>query len=432
MSLSVIILAAGKGTRMKTHLPKVLHPLCGQPMLFYALESALALSQDVHVILGHQHERVGAYLKNAFANAPIHTHIQDTANFPGTGGALLQQGALIPTTHEKILVLNADMPLVEPSSLQGLLTHTHAIGVFRLENARGYGRVRVEKGLAHAIVEEKDASYKALKLPHLNAGIYVFSRAFLQAYLPKLDAQNAQREYYLTQLIALGAQEGVEIVPVRVDAQACMGVNSLSELAQAQEVMLGRLRQAAMDQGVRLEMPHTIYLDRHVRFEGDCVVEQGARLVGCVLKNTHIKAHSIIEESVVENSTIGPLAHVRPKCHIVDSHIGNFVETKNAQLKGIKAGHLSYLGDCCIDEGSNVGAGVITCNYDGKQKHQINIGKHVFIGSDTQLIAPLNIPSHVLIGAGSTISQSMQEGDLVLSRAPQTNKAGGYFKFFKR
>ncbi|MFC3847635.1 bifunctional UDP-N-acetylglucosamine diphosphorylase/glucosamine-1-phosphate N-acetyltransferase GlmU [Helicobacter baculiformis] len=431
MNLSVIILAAGKGTRMKSSLPKVLHPLCGRAMLFYVLESALALSEDVHVILAHQHERIRAALQEAFPNAPIHIHIQDAANFPGTGGALLQQGALIACAHEKILILNADMPLISASILQPLLEYSHAIGVFELEGARGYGRVRIQEGLAQAIVEEKDAPTEILKLPSLNAGIYVFSKAFLQAYLPKLDAQNAQREYYLTQLIALGAQGGVEIVPVHVSAQACMGVNSLSELARAQEVLLERLRQEAMDQGVRLEMPHTIYLDCQVRFEGDCVIEQGARLVGCVLKDTHIKAHSVVEQSTIENSTIGPLAHVRPKCHIVDSHIGNFVELKNAQLKGVKAGHLSYLGDCRIDEGSNVGAGVITCNYDGKTKHQTTIGKHVFIGSDTQLIAPLNIPSHVLIGAGSTITTAMQEGDLVLSRTPQTNKAQGYFKFFK-
>ncbi|WP_104751401.1 bifunctional UDP-N-acetylglucosamine diphosphorylase/glucosamine-1-phosphate N-acetyltransferase GlmU [Helicobacter salomonis] len=432
MNLSVIILAAGKGTRMKSPLPKVLHKLCGREMLVYVLESALALSDDVHVVLAHQHARIHACIQEAFAHQSIHIHLQDVDKFPGTGGALLENGVLLPTAHEKILILNADMPLINPSVLQPLLEHPHAIGIFEREDACGYGRVRLENGLAQAIIEEKDASKEVWQHSSLNAGIYVFSREFLQTYLLKLDSHNAQREYYLTQLVELGARAGVEIVGVYVSAQACMGVNSLGELSQAQEALLARLRQEAMDAGVQMEMPHTIYLDSQVRFEGSCVLEQGVRLAGaCVLKNAHIKAHSVIEESIIEESSIGPLAHVRPGCYISHSHVGNFVETKNAQLKGVKAGHLSYLGDCSIDEGSNIGAGVITCNYDGRSKYSTKIGKHVFVGSDSQLIAPLDIPSHVLIGAGSTITQQMQEGDLVLSRTPQTNKTGGYFKFFK-
>ncbi|TSA86941.1 bifunctional UDP-N-acetylglucosamine diphosphorylase/glucosamine-1-phosphate N-acetyltransferase GlmU [Helicobacter mehlei] len=434
MALSVVILAAGEGKRMRSSLPKVLHKICGQEMLAHVIESALQVSDDLHIILYHQHDRIAQMIKERFgANLDqIHIHLQDHARYPGTGGALLDHGKPLATTHPRLLILNADMPLISKQALEPFLESSadNAIGVFSLPNKEGYGRVVIADQQVKAIIEQKDASAQELALDTLNAGVYLFSQEFLQEFLPKLDCHNAQKEYYLTQLITLGGRDHV-ITPIFVNPKAFLGVNSQQELAHAQDQMLERLRQEAMAMGVQMQMPHTIYLEKQVHFEGLCILEQGVRLVGnCVLKSAHIKAHSVIEESYIEKSDIGPLAHVRPKCQIVNSHIGNFVEIKNARLRGVKAGHLSYLGDCEIDTGSNIGAGVITCNYDGKAKHKTSIGKNVFIGSDTQLIAPLSIPDHVIIGAGSTVSQPVQEGDLVLSRPPQTNKAGGYYRFF--
>ncbi|WP_104636961.1 bifunctional UDP-N-acetylglucosamine diphosphorylase/glucosamine-1-phosphate N-acetyltransferase GlmU [Helicobacter felis] len=431
MALSIVILAAGKGTRMRSSVPKVLHKICGREMLFWVLDAALDLSDDVHVILQHQHALITEKIQHAFNHTNISLHLQDL-RFPGTGGALMDTHKNpISTKYEQVLVLNADMPLITQESLKPFLEikNTNALGVFHLDQSAGYGRVVLEDGRAVAIVEEKDADTQTLSVPTLNAGVYLFRQEFLRAFLPQLDNHNAQQEYYLTQLVGLG---GGDFTPIFVNPAYFMGVNSQSQRAQAEEAMLHRLREGAMEAGVCMQLPHTIYLEKGVSFEGVCVLEQGVRLVGeCHLKNAHIKAHSVIENSVIENSTIGPLAHARPGSEIINSHVGNFVETKQAKLSGVKAGHLSYLGDCSIDQGSNVGAGVITCNYDGKAKHKTTIGQNVFIGSDTQLIAPLNIPSNVLIGAGSTITTDMQEGDLVLSRTPQTNKAQGYFKFFE-
>ena len=212
-----------------------------------------------------------------------------------------------------------------------------------------------------------------------------------------------------------------------------MGVNSKLQLSLAQEVILKRLRDAAMEEGVIMHLPHTIYIESGVKFSGECIVEQGVQILGnCEIINSHIKAHSVVESSIIESSDIGPMAHIRPKSHLQHTHIGNFVETKASVLRGVKAGHLSYLGDCEADEGSNIGAGVITCNYDGKQKHKTIIGKNVFVGSDVQLVAPLEIGSNVLIGAGSTITKDLQDGDLALSRTPQKNIKDGYYKFFDK
>ncbi|WP_104741592.1 bifunctional UDP-N-acetylglucosamine diphosphorylase/glucosamine-1-phosphate N-acetyltransferase GlmU [Helicobacter ailurogastricus] len=436
MAVSVVILAAGKGTRMRSKLPKVLHKICGQEMLVHVLEVAFELSEDVHVILHHEHERITEVIRAHFQNKPK-IHLQNVEQYPGTGGALMQGGKSvsptpIKTAHNRLLVLNADMPLVSKEALKPFLEskEPNVLGVFSLENKSGYGRVCLQGETITTIVEEKDASAEILALNTLNAGVYLLSQEFLQEFLPRLDQNNAQGEYYLTQLVGLG---GGCFAPVFVASDSFLGVNSQRELAIAEGKMLEKLRDEAMQAGVCMHMPHTIYLEKGVRFGTGCVLEQGVHLAGaCFLQEAHIKAHSVVESSHIENSSIGPLAHVRPGSKIVNSHVGNFVETKSAHLSGVKAGHLSYLGDCTIESGTNVGAGVITCNYDGKNKHHTHIGQNVFIGSDSQLIAPLNIPDNVLIGAGSTVSEPMQEGDLVLVRPPQVSIPKGYFKFFKK
>ncbi|BEG57395.1 Bifunctional N-acetylglucosamine-1-phosphate uridyltransferase [Helicobacter sp. NHP21005] len=440
MAVSVVILAAGKGTRMHSRLPKVLHKICGQEMLVHVLECALSVSEDVHVILHHEHALIAKVIGKHFNNKPT-IHLQNATQYPGTGGALMQGGGggvaptSIKTAHDRLLVLNADMPLVSKEALMPFVEsqESNALGVFSLESKSGYGRVCLQNNQVQAIIEEKDASAEILALNTLNAGVYLFSQECLQEFLPRLDQNNAQAEYYLTQLVGLGVQKGVRFAPIFVNAHDFLGVNSQSELAAAEGKMLDKLRAQAMQAGVCMHMPHTIYLEKGVRFGAGCVLEQGVHLAGdCYLQEAHIRAHSVVESSHIENSSVGPLAHIRPNSKIVDSHVGNFVETKSAYLNGVKAGHLSYLGDCSIASGTNIGAGVITCNYDGKNKHHTNIGQNVFIGSDSQLVAPLNIPNNVLIGAGSTITQPVQEGDLVLVRPPQVSISKGYFKFFQK
>lgn len=449
MKFSVVILAAGVGSRMKSHKPKVLHSICGKSMIVRITEAALQVSDDVHIVLYHQKEVIEAHLREYFGSKleSITLHTQDCQNFPGTGGALMEpSGKLIDLAHDRLAVLNGDMPLITPESIAAI-AHTQApivVSTITLENPSGYGRVLVDSsGQITQIIEEKDCdeSQKAIKL--VNAGIYGFDRELLERSLPRLSNDNAQQEYYLTDVIALNAgldstslpessaPNHIKIAPFYGNAREFMGVNSKSELAQAESIRLQELRQRAMDQGVIMRLPESIYLEEWVEFDGECEIENNVRICGrSTIKHSHIKAGSVVEDSVIAHSDIGPMAHIRPKSHISHTHIGNFVETKAAHLEGVKAGHLSYLGDCEIGSGSNVGAGVITCNYDGKSKHKTHVGEHVFIGSDSQLIAPCNIESHSIIAAGSTITDKVASGELAISRVKQKNIAGFFFRFF--
>lgn len=445
MSVSVVILAAGAGTRMKSNTPKVLHTLCGKAMLFYSIDEALNLSDDVHIVLFHQEslvrEKITESYPQACENGYLHFHTQDYANYPGTGGAIMQGGSGERAKHsfmykyDEILILNGDMPLVRSQTLKQLCENPAKIvmSILHLENPNGYGRVVLEHNKVQKIIEQKDATQEELAIKDVNAGVYKIHKDILESYLPLLQNNNNQKEFYLTDVIFYAGQNSVEIAALQVEEQEFMGVNSKLQLSLAQEEILKRLRNAAMEEGVIMHLPHTIYIESGVKFSGECILEQGVQILGnCEIINSHIKAHSVVESSIIESSDIGPMAHIRPKSHLVHTHIGNFVETKASILRGVKAGHLSYLGDCEANEGSNIGAGVITCNYDGKQKHKTIIGKNVFVGSDVQLVAPLEIGSNVLIGAGSTITKDLQDGDLALSRTPQKNINNGYYKFFNK
>lgn len=445
MSVSVVILAAGAGTRMKSNTPKVLHTLCGKAMLFYSIDEALNLSDDVHIVLFHQEslvrEKIAESYPQACENGYLHFHTQDYANYPGTGGAIMQGGSGERAKHsfaykyDEILILNGDMPLVRSQTLKQLCENPAKIvmSILHLENPNGYGRVVLEHNKVQKIIEQKDATQEELAIKDVNAGVYKIHKDILESYLPLLQNNNNQKEFYLTDVIFYAGQNSVEIAALQVEEEEFMGVNSKLQLSLAQEEILKRLRNAAMEEGVIMHLPHTIYIESGVKFSGECILEQGVQILGnCEIINSHIKAHSVVESSIIESSDIGPMAHIRPKSHLVHTHIGNFVETKASILRGVKAGHLSYLGDCEANEGSNIGAGVITCNYDGKQKHKTIIGKNVFVGSDVQLVAPLEIGSNVLIGAGSTITKDLQDGDLALSRTPQKNINNGYYKFFDK
>ncbi|MDD2652952.1 MAG: bifunctional UDP-N-acetylglucosamine diphosphorylase/glucosamine-1-phosphate N-acetyltransferase GlmU [Sulfurimonas sp.] len=429
-SISIVILAAGKGSRMKSPKAKVLHTLCGKEMLYYIIKTSRLISDDVTVVVAHQKEAVMEQMKRYFDD--VNFVEQDAQNFPGTGGAMKN----ISVKNEKVLVLNGDMPLVTPKSLEGFLENESEIvmSIFDLQNPDGYGRVIIQNGHVVKIVEQKDASAAELNVSTVNAGIYAFSKKVLDKYIPLLDNNNAQKEYYLTDVISMARADALNITPLLVDEEHFKGVNSKKDLSDAEIIMQERIKTSLMDSGVIMQLPSTIYVEEGVVFEGECIVENGCRITGnSRIINSHIKAHSVVEDSIVKNSDVGPIAHLRPASNIEDTHIGNFVEVKKSTLRGVKAGHLSYIGDAKVDEGTNIGAGVITCNYDGIKKYETLIGKNVFVGSDSQLVAPLIIEDDVMIAAGTTVtSGTIKKGSLAISRTKIRTIEDFFYKFFKK
>lgn len=429
--ISIVILAAGKGSRMKSPMAKVLHSISGKPMLYHIIKASLEISDDVSVVVAHQKEIVMEQMSAFFKN--ITFVVQDAENFPGTGGAMMG----VKPKNEKVLVLNGDMPLITSDALQGFLdTNADVImSIFDLSDPSGYGRVIIdESNQVQYIVEQKDASETELQTTTVNAGIYAFSKNVIEKYVPLLNNDNAQKEYYLTDLVAMAKADDLSIAPLLVDEEHFKGVNSKKDLSDSEEIMQNRIKTRWMNEGVIMQLPSTSFIESTVTFEGECVVENGCRLTGeTLINNSHVKAGSVIEDSIVKNSDIGPLAHLRPASYVEDTHIGNFVEVKKSSLKGVKAGHLSYIGDAQVDEGTNIGAGTITCNYDGVKKYKTIIGKNVFIGSDTQLIAPLTIKDDVMIAAGTTVTSGVVEsGNLVLSRTKLRLVKDFYYKFFNK
>jgi len=429
MLLSVIVLAAGKGSRMKSNLPKVLHPISGLPMIYYTIKEAQIVSDDITVVLYHQAKNIQEYIESKFRN--INFKIQDHSNFPGTGGAVMN----VDTKYEKILILNGDMPLITAETLLPLTKSDADIvmSVIDLKEPTGYGRVKIKNGEVEAIIEEKDCTEDQKNIKTVNAGVYIFKKDILEKYLPKLTNENAQNEYYLTDIIKMARADNLKIEPVWVEEDAFKGVNSRFDLANAEEIMQNIIKKRWMQAGVTMHLPSTIYIDSRAKFVGECILENGVTIHGeSIIENSYIKSHSVIEDAKIKNSSCGPMARVRPGSLLIDTHIGNFVEVKKSKLFSVKAGHLSYLGDAEIDEGTNIGAGTITCNYDGVKKHKTKIGKNVFVGSDTQLIAPVTVEDNVIIAAGTTVTKDVKEGSLAISRTPQKNIKDFFYKFFKK
>ena len=424
---SIIILAAGQGTRMKSDTPKVLHKISGKPMLYYSIKEALKLSDDITVVLYHQFEKVKAEIEKYFTN--INFVIQDHKNYPGTGGAVMG----ITPKYGKVLVLNGDMPLIQASELEKFdIDATIVMSVLELESADGYGRVIIENGNVKKIVEQKDASIEELKIRTANAGIYQFCSKFLLENLPKLNNNNAQKEYYITDLVEMAINQGKVLKPLVVNEENFKGVNSKVELADAEVIHQNRIKKEFLGAGVIMRLPDTIYIEEGVVIEGESIIENGVSILGnSKIINSHIKTNSVVEDSVIIDSDVGPMARIRPASELNKTHIGNFVETKKAKLNGVKAGHLSYLGDCSINEGTNIGCGTITCNYDGVNKHQTIIGKNVFVGSDTQFVAPVTVEDDVLIGAGSCVTGNVKKGELYLTRAKVKTIDGYFYKHFE-
>ena len=425
MKYSIVILAAGQGKRMRSQTPKVLHKICDKEMLSFIIEEALKLSDDVGVVVYHQKEKLQEFIQKNHPN--VKTYVQNHKNFPGTGGAIMH----IDFRKQNVLVLNGDMPLVRAENLEKLTKHNMSIGVISLQDPKGYGRIVQNKQTLEKIVEEKDANEEERKINLVNAGVYFFPTAPLKKALKKLNNLNVQREYYITDLVKLIQNAGEKVNIEKFKENELLGVNSKLQLSNAQDLMQKRINEHWLENGVQMQNPSTICIGADVIFEGECEIQNGCSISGKTkIISSKILAQSVIEDSHIENSSIGPLARIRPKTKLINSKIGNFVETKNSSLKGVKAGHLSYLGDSEIDEGTNIGAGTITCNYDGKQKHKTIIGKNVFVGSDTQIIAPVTIEDEVLIAAGTTITENIEKGSLAISRVKQKNIANFFKKFF--
>ena len=427
MSISVVILAAGQGTRMKSTTPKVLHEISGKSMLFHAIDAAQKISDDITVVLYHQATRIQEEIEAHYSD--IHFHMQDAVQFPGTGGAM--KG--VKVTHSKALILNGDMPLVTMAALKSLMQGNADINmsVIKLDNPSGYGRVVISQGNVVEIVEEKDCIPAQKEIQTVNAGVYCVKKELLESYIPALNNENAQKEYYLTDIIKMAVDEGKIVHPVIVEEEEFKGVNSKLDLAHAEEILQRRIKTEWMKAGVSMRLPETIYIDSRATFEGECILENGVSIQGAShIIASHIKTHSVIEDAYVENSDVGPMGRIRPNSKLIDTHVGNFVEVKKSTLTGVKAGHLAYIGDATIGEGTNLGAGVITCNYDGKNKYNTIIGKNVFVGSDTQIVAPVNIEDDVLIAAGTTVNKDVKKGDLAISRTEMKIIKNFFYKFF--
>lgn len=426
--VSVIVLAAGLGTRMKSQKAKVLFELCGEPMIIHILKKAYEISNDVSVILHYQFDEVKSAVLAHFPNTKIYK--QDHERFPGTAGGLKE----VEIRGAKTLIICGDMPLVKSAELRKLCEGDAEVNlsVFSARDPFGYGRVITRGGEILKIVEQKDASEEEKAVKDANAGCYCFKSEALKQILPQIKPDNAQKEYYLTDAIKIAKDMGLKCAAVWVDEQSFMGINDKLALSIAENLMQNEIKENLMKQGVLMRLPQSIYIDGRAKFIGECELQENVSIIGpCVIESSLIKSGCIIEDSVIKNSDIGPMAHLRPKCEVIGTHIGNFVELKNAKVNKIKAGHLSYLGDCEIDEGSNIGCGTITCNYDGKKKYKTIIGKNVFIGSDTQLVAPVQVADDVIIAAGTTVTSDVPSGALAISRSKQINKDGFFHKFFR-
>lgn len=444
MSLHVIILAAGAGKRMFSKLPKVLHPLAGKSLISWVIETAEALKPDgLHVIYGHQ----GETLKNAVDHPSIHWVCQKEQL--GTGHAVLQALPFIPD-DALVLILSADVPLIQLATLEALLKQLQSnketalsLLLATLSNPFGLGRiVRDANGSIQAIVEEKDASPSERMIQEIYSGICCVRASSLAQWLPHLSCNNAQGEYYLTDIIALAVREEQSITSLEVkDTFEIQGVNHRGQLQELERIWQKRQATTLMLQGIsiadaeridirgELHCGQDVFIDVNCVFIGqvhigdDCIIEPN-----CILNNVslgagcHIHANSVLEGSVLgKQCHVGPYARMRPGTVLADQcKIGNFVETKKAVLgDDSKASHLSYLGDVTIGKGVNIGAGTITCNYDGVNKHQTIIEDGVFVGSDTQFIAPVTIGAHATIGAGSTIRKDVPAGELTLTAHEQ-------------
>ena len=445
MSLEIVILAAGQGTRMRSALPKVLHPVAGKPMLGHVIDTARALQpQRIHVVIGHGAEAV----RERLAADDLNFVLQEQQL--GTGHAVAQ--ALPFISAEQVLVLYGDVPLIEAPTLERLLAHAGpaqlALLTVELADPTGYGRIiRDAQGQVTAIVEQKDASAEQLAIREGNTGILAMPGARMAEWMGRLSNSNAQGEYYLTDVIAMAVADGLTVATAQPqDAMEVQGANDRRQLAELERHFQQRAARRLMAQGVTLLDParfdvrgevsvgRDVLIDINVILEGRVVIEDEVQIgPNCVIRNSTLRRGAVVKANchlegaeLGEGADCGPFARLRPGSVLgAKAHVGNFVELKNARMgEGAKAGHLAYLGDAEIGALSNIGAGTITCNYDGANKHRTIIEDDVHIGSDTQLVAPVRVGKGATLGAGTTLTRDAPAGALTISRAKQLTVPG--------
>jgi len=446
MGLSVVILAAGQGTRMRSVLPKVLHKLADKPLLEHVIASAKSLgADDIHVVYGHGGDAVPTTLAHCDVD-----WIKQQEQL-GTGHAVAQAIPHIPAGRQ-VLILYGDVPLTSVDTLKKLIELGQQSGfgllTISLKDSTGYGRIiRDESGTVVRIVEHKDATETERQIKEVNTGILAVSRENLALWLEQLDNNNSQGEYYLTDIIAMAVADGIKINTASPATEhEVLGINNKRQLASLERSYQLEEAKKLMDAGVGLRDParldirgnvscgRDVSIDINVVFEGQVEIAENVTIgPNCLIINSRIEAganvlaNTIIESAVVgKNSNVGPFARIRPETVLAESsRIGNFVEIKKAKIGvGSKVNHLSYVGDSVVGNDVNIGAGTITCNYDGANKHLTEIGDGVFVGSDTQLVAPVKIGAGATIGAGSTITKEVDAGSLALSRSKQVSKSG--------
>ena len=469
--LGVIVMAAGLGKRMKSNHVKVLHHVAGQPMVLYAVDVALQLAGHcIAVVVGHQSDRVRHVIESGIAGRPgsKSVSIVEQAEQLGTGHAVMQSRSVFchdrqarPTTY---LILNGDTPLLKEQTARELLRVHQSQGASvtiltaPLNDPSGYGRViRRQSGGSHQgegtlsdvlqIVEDRDATPAERATKEINVGTYVVSGEFLFDALDKLEPRNAQNEYYLTDIVQMAVAQGRRVAAVTLkDPEEGLGVNTRQQLAAAEQVVRQQIRERWLEAGVTMRDPRSVWIDAgvtigkdtelypNVSLEGktrigeETTIRSGVRITDCVIGNrVEILDSCVLSTSEVDDDAhLGPFVHLRPGVVVRrNAKVGNFVEMKKTELgEGSKANHLSYLGDATIAEGVNIGAGTITCNYDGARKYRTVIGKNVFLGSDTQLIAPVTIGEGSVVAAGTTVTQNVPADSLAIARVPQINRVG--------
>ena len=447
MKLEVIILAAGRGMRMHSALPKVLHPLAGRPLLTHVLATARRLSpRRLHVVLGYGAQAVKQAVEESLVKEPHITWVLQSEQC-GTGHAVLQA---LPGVDDDatVLVLYGDVPLLRTETLARLAQRSPALLSAELDDPSGYGRVlRDPGGQLQGVVEHGDATPAQRAVGEINSGVLAFPAALLKDYLPRVGNANAQGEYYLPDVLALAVAEGRRVSVLRADCPCeVMGINDRKQLGEAESRYRARWAQALMSAGVSLADParidvrgtldcgRDVFIDVNCVFEGQVILGEGVRIgPNCVLRNARVGAGSTVhamshlEDAVLDEAcSVGPYARLRPGTRLAPgARIGNFVETKKARIgAGSKINHLSYVGDATLGRGVNIGAGTITCNYDGLDKHPTSLGDHAFIGSNSTLVAPLEVAAGAFVAAGSTVTRPVPAGSLGVARAEQRNVEG--------
>ena len=444
MNLHTIILAAGKGTRMHTNLPKVMQPLAGRPMINHVITTAGTLTNKISTIIGYKKDVLNEHLSANFKNVEI--FVQPELN--GTAGAVKAAQRNI-MDDEDVLILYGDVPLISYESLKNALNDNHDAVILTMipKDPFGYGRViKDDSGLATEIIEEKDANAEQKKINEVFTGIMIIKGEMLLSSLDEINNNNAAGEYYLTDIIKIASKKGVKINPIVVEETEVLGANTKSELHEIENIFREMKSKDLLEQGITLSDASRVDVRGDVSAGKDCSIDVNVILEGeiklgtnvsigpnCYLKdvvisdNVSIEAFShIVSTQIGADCNVGPYARLREGTVLEDkAKIGNFVETKKTKIgKGSKANHLAYLGDAEVGEDSNIGAGTITCNYDGTNKHKTKIGNKTFVGTNSSLVAPLNIGNNSYIGAGSVITKDVEDDALAVARGKQSNKSG--------